>query len=110
MAAAQSSLGVPAVGIIHTKPGLGLTRDADLQLSPARCEGCWLLDGTMEDAVTCGVEPVQGLMTSLGLKTALCVVGTAREPSLGEDLYSSVTVSSARRAAVIGGLASDSTP
>jgi len=40
----------------------------------------------------CGLDPTAGLVASLGFSCCvLCVVGVAREPSLGEDAAGSRT-------------------
>lgn len=101
------------VGLTHTKAGTGMTVGSELPLEPLRWglvgseeedgPGAWVLrGGTLEDAVTCALEPKQGLLACLGLSPALCLVGISREPSLGEDGDHSRSVQAAKRASVIG--------
>ena len=87
--------------MVPTVSGKGLTAGCQLALHPLDA-GSWRLEGTLEDAVTCALDPTKGLLARLGFAPALCIVGISREPSLGEDADHSRTVAAAKRAAVIG--------
>jgi len=55
-----------------------------------------------ETAAVVALDPTGGLIREMGLSSVLCVVGVARDVSLGEDMYGSRAVRAARRAAVVG--------
>ena len=96
---------VTVVPLLH-RDADGLTRGGEeLALVEGPWSGCWALpEGTGEDAAVCGLDPTGGLVACLGFASCvLCVVGVAREPSLGgEDAAGSRCVRAARRAATVG--------
>ena len=100
--------GAPAVTVVPLlhRDADGLTRGGEeLALVEGPWPGCWALPGgTGEDAAVCGLDPTGGLVACLGFASCvLCIVGVAREPSLGgEDAAGSRCVRAARRAATIG--------
>jgi hypothetical protein len=55
-----------------------------------------------ETAAIVALDPTGGLIAKMGLSSVLCVVGVARDVSLGEDMHGSRAVRAARRAAVVG--------
>ena len=55
-----------------------------------------------ETAAIVALDPTGGLIAQMGLSSVLCVVGVARDVSLGEDMHGSRAVRAARRAAVVG--------
>ena len=105
--AVSAALGVRAVALLHADAD-GPSRPSSsgaattLALEPGPWPGCWRLDGTGEDAALCGADPTAGLCACLRLTCSVCVVGVAREPSLGSDAYASRAVRSARAAALLG--------
>ena len=108
--AVSAALGVRAVALLHadadgpSRPSSSSSSGAatTLALEPGPWPGCWRLDGTGEDAALCGADPTAGLCACLRLTCVACVVGVAREPSLGSDAYASRAVRSARAAALLG--------
>ena len=54
-----------------------------------------------ETAAIVALDPTGGLIAKMGLSSVLCVVGVARDVSLGEDMHGSRAVRAARRAAVV---------
>ena len=55
-----------------------------------------------ETAAIVALDPTGGLIAKMGLSSVLCVVGVARDVSLGEDMHGSRAVRAARRAAIVG--------
>jgi len=55
-----------------------------------------------ETAAIVALDPTGGLIAKMGLSSVLCVVGVARDVSLGEDMHGSRAVRAARRASVVG--------
>eukprot|EP00798_Chlamydomonas_sp_ICE-L_P014644 gene14644-20680_t len=103
LAAARELCPCRVVGILAGSDGHGLTTAQELKLeSFLPQEEVWQLKGTLEDAVTCALDPSRGMLTCMGLVPALCLVGICREPSLGEDQDHSRSIAAAKRASVIG--------
>ena len=101
LSVARAQCDCRVIGLFAEDPGHGMTANQELNLHSMGTDA-WRLAGTLEDAVTCALEPGSGLLACLQLAPALCIIGLSREPSLGEDQDHSRSASAAKRASVIG--------
>ena len=102
----ESLGGLRVVMIKHGSREDGLTEGASVAVKRVEEEeedALFEMSGASgETAAVVALDPTGGLVREMGLSSVLCVVGVARDVSLGEDMYGSRAVRAARRAAVVG--------
>jgi len=102
----ESLGGLRVVMIKHGSREDGLTEGASVavkRLEEEEEDALFEMSGASgETAAVVALDPTGGLVHEMGLSSVLCVVGVARDVSLGEDMYGSRAVRAARRAAVVG--------